>query len=183
VNARDRRAIFFGGGLLAAIAFVWLVLLPWVDHWSATRGRIVDSRQRLETFREQTQRVATLDRELEPLVGGAIKKPLPDLATARTQLIKDVTELHQNAGAEVHSVQPEAVHSVQQLPGVVRLAVQVQATCPPVGLVQLLAGARNSSSLLLVDRVEANSGQQGPGAMNVTTVWSTLARQEGPAHD
>jgi hypothetical protein len=175
--------MIFGGSALGAIALVWLVLLPWLAHWSATRERIVDSRRRLEMFREQTQRVATLDRELEPVVGAAIKQPLPDLATARTQLIKAVTDLHQNAGAEIKSVQPEAVHSVQQLPGVVRLGVQVQATCPPVGLVQLLAAARNSPSLLLVDRVEANSGQQGPGAMNVTTVWSTLARQEGPVHD
>src|SRR5437763_4707805 len=134
MTGRDRRAIVFGGSALGAVALVWLVLLPWIAHWSATRERSADSRRRLETFREQTQRVATLDRELEPLVGAAVKRPLPDVSAARTQLIKEVTDLHQNAGAELKSVQPEAVHSVQQLPGVVRLAVQTQTTFPPAGL-------------------------------------------------
>jgi hypothetical protein len=73
-------------------------------------------------------------------------------------------------------MQPEAPRTIPELPGAVRLTVQVQCMCQPSQLVQLIAGARNNADLLLLDRLETTGGM---GQMNVTTVWSTLAKQEG----
>ena len=179
MNSRDRRAVILGGGSLILLAVVWLVILPWWADWSAAREQISESRQQIEDLQEQTGRLIAMDRQLEPVLGTAVKKPLAGIGVTRAQLIKDLMDLHAKAGVQIRSMQPESTRPLRELSGVVRLPIQVQSTCQPLQLVQILAAARNSSGLLLADRVElAPGGQQGPGGMNVTMVWSTLARQE-----
>ncbi len=176
MNQRDRRAIRLGAIALASIAGVWLLILPWWSHWGDQRDRIEHSRQRLEDVQQQTQRLAALDRQLEPILGSAIKKPLVGMEAARTQLIKDVMDLNNRSGSQIRSVQPEGPRPLSELPGVVRVTVQVQSMCQPMQLVQLLSSARSNPNLLLLDRLETTGGQ---GQMTVTMVWSTLARAEG----
>jgi hypothetical protein len=176
---KDRRAIRLGATALGSIAIVWLVILPWWSHWNDQVAQIDQTRQRLQDFQDQTRRLSNLDRELEPVLGPAVKKPLDDLAAARTQLLKDVMDLNGKSGSQIRSVQPEAPRPLQEVPGVVRVTLQVQSMCQPLQLVQLLSNAKSNPNLLILDRMETTTGQQGPGAMNVTMVWSTLARQEG----
>lgn len=178
MNSRDRRAVILGGGSLILLAVTWLIILPWWDDWSEARQQIIASRQGLEELQQQTERVLAMERQLEPVLGAAVKKPLAGAAVSRIQLLKDVMDLHAKAGVQIRGIQPEANRPLRELPGVVRLPVQVQSTCQPLQLVQLLSAGKNSTGLLLVDRVDAAPGPQGPGSLNVTIVWSTLARQE-----
>jgi hypothetical protein len=81
---------------------------------------------------------------------------------------------------------PEAPRPVPEVPGISRMSVQVQAAAQAPQLVQLLAAARSSPDLMLLDRIEVTTSAQSPGqrpsgqpgVMNITAVWSTLARQE-----
>jgi hypothetical protein len=175
MNNRDRRAVILGGSALAMIAAIWLIVLPVCSTWADTRDRADQSRKSLDNIAEQTRRLIAMDRQLEPSLGAAVKKPLVGLSAARTQLVKNLIDLHNNCGAQISSMQPEAPRTIQEVPGVVRLTVQVQSMCQPSQLVQLLAGARNNPDLLLLDRIETTGGM---GQMNVTMVWSTLAKSE-----
>ena len=62
MTQRDRRAIIFGGGALAALAFVWLMLLPGLAHWSAARDGIAQSHEQLERIQDQTRRLSAAQR-------------------------------------------------------------------------------------------------------------------------
>jgi hypothetical protein len=183
--------VIVGASVLAGLAATWLVFLPWLDSWSAAHQRIQSSRAGLEQLQEQARRLSASDRQLEPALGAAVRKPLASVDATRTQLIKDLMDLHMKSGAPILNIQPQAVSPLRELPGIVRLAVQVKTTCPPLQLVKLLAGARSSATLLLVDSVVAAPATQGagvgrgmgmgagPGPLNVTVVWSTLAREGG----
>ncbi len=178
MTQRDRRAIFLGAGALATIASIWLLIIPWLTSWSATRQRIDHSHEQLQELERQAERLVAVERQLEPVFGASVKRPLNHVSECRTRLIKELIDLYARAGAQIRSVQPESDRPVREVAGVLRLTVQVQTTCPPLQFVQLLAATRSGPSLLLIDRVETAAAPQGPGAMNVTIVWSTLAEQE-----
>jgi len=190
MTSKDLRAIKLGAAALGSVALLWLVVLPMLSNWSDTRDHIERSRQRLEELQDRTRRLTALDRQLEPVLGESVKHPMPGVEAARTQLIKDLMDVHARAGSGIQSLQPQSPRPLRELPGVVRLAVQVQTACLPAQLIQLLAAARSSPSILLIDHIEAASpagppgmppGMQGPPGMTpltVTIVWSTLARQE-----
>src|SRR5436305_13773010 len=110
MNPRDRRALVLGGGGLGLIALIWVIILPWAAHWSAARDRIDQSRGHLQELREQTERLSAMDRQLEPVIGAGVKKPLANLEATRTQFIKDLMDLHMKAGAPIRSLTPESVH-------------------------------------------------------------------------
>jgi hypothetical protein len=178
MNSRDRRAIIGGGAILVSLGVIWFALIPWLDSWGAARRDIALSRQRMAELQRQVQSLAALDRPLAVVYGDAVTKPLPSFQDARTALVKNVLDLYGRAGIQLGSLTPQAPRVLREVPGVTRLTVQAQGMAQSPQLVQLMAAARSSAGLLMLDRIEVTTSPQGPGPMTITAEWSTLARQE-----
>ena len=142
MNARDRRALMWGGGLVVAAVVYRLVLLPGLQTLSEARVAAAAAAERVELIGSRVERLDGLNRRLAERFGPAVGQALQTVDAVRVAFPPAVQKALGRAGAGVESVELQSARRMPKVDGVSLVGVRVDASCDPGALPAVLDALR-----------------------------------------
>jgi hypothetical protein len=184
LSARDRRAIIWGGAVLAGLLVVRFALLPVLDGWQAARARGAAAWAQLSALERNARRALGQRRRLTRAYGHSVPDPLPDVERARMDLLA-AHELLKGQGFEPTEYQRQPARAPRRSDGraalpadVTLVSLLIRGSCDPQQLSHCFAALREADTLVFVDRVTAVKSEKDAGKLEVDLVLATVARKE-----
>ena len=173
LNPRDRRALLWGGGLLAAAALYQLALSPVLATWSEARAEGAANLERLTQIEDKLERRTQLHDRLSQRFGPAVVEPLQSLEDVRVSFPKAVQDALGRAGVQPQQVEVQGVRRMRGVAGVSTLSLRVRANCNDQSIARLFNELRNCGHSVLVESVDLSMAQ--PGQRNQWSLMLTVA--------
>lgn len=178
MTERDRRTLWIGGTVLALLLGCYLLVLPMLGQWRTARQEIQEAQVQLQLLAAPLSQAVQQERRLSSYFGDAANKPLPTVSDL-DGFIVTVESVLSAGRVKAQRIRPLATTAIRELPGVSRVAVQVEAEAIEAdALAQCLAELQKAEPMILVERVTATAVSGGQGKLNVALVLATLARTE-----
>jgi len=178
LTPRDRRAVLLGAAALGVLILARLVVLPWLDGWSAARAHAAADRAELLRIETQLARLVAQRHRLKDPLGSAVGKDLQDVESARVSLFASAQAALGAAGFSASDYQPQKPRRLAGLPGVQEICIQVRGKCNGEQLTNMLAQLCKTPTLVVVRQLSLDNDEKKPGELEVTMILMTLARGE-----
>ena len=161
LNPRDRRALLWGGGLLAAAALYQLALSPVLATWSEARAEGAANLERLTQIEDKLERRTQLHDRLTQRFGPAVVEPLQSLEDVRVSFPKAVQDALGRAGVQPQQVEVQGVRRLRGVTGVSTLSLRIQANVGDASIARLFNELRNCGHTVVIDSVNLSMAQPG----------------------
>ena len=175
LSAKDRRALILGAVGLGVILLVHLTVVPLWDSWSIAREEKSTNRVQLDDLNRKLRRVLGQRQRLVRMYGPAVKQPLTDLQTAKSNLFQAAQDVLKSSGIKMTDYQPQRERLLRDIPGVGLVALQVRGDCQLPQLAKCLSQMSDAKSLVIVERITVTNNEKQPGKLKVVMVLATLA--------
>ena len=165
MNTRDRRALMWGGGLVAAAVLYRVVLLPGLQALGDSRAAAAAASERVASIESRATRLAGLNKRLVERFGPAVGQDLQAADAVRVAFPPAVQKALGGAGAKVQSVELQSTRRMPKVDGVSLVGVRVDALCSPGELPKVLDALRTCPAFPVVVEsatvTMAKSGNRG----------------------
>ena len=161
MNDRDRRALLWGGALVAAAVLYRVVLSPAVDRWGEARAEGALYTQRLEQAENKLERRDVLFDRLADRFGPAVTQPLQPLEQVRVAFPQAVQAALGRAGVQPQQVEVQGVRRLRGVTGVSTLSLRIQANVGDASIARLFNELRNCGHTVVIDSVNLSMAQPG----------------------
>lgn len=175
LSARDRRAIIVGLALLAALGLARFALWPWLDHWRGLRAEHRTAQERLTRLERRVRHLDQLEGRLRETHGPGVGRTLQGLDRTRVTFPQTVQTILEASGFNGEAINAQSARKAGRIKGVLLVPLQIRGKCDIGQLARLLAEARKTDVLVLVDRLQVDANPQKRAELNVNVVLATLA--------